>query len=235
MLIDFPRQVLLLIPCIPILALVNNVSAQEQKCAKTLAWKDATHLQRVTKNRDVDAKAEWKLFRNGILIQLQIDGKTSKLLSLPNSIELTYGNGRPRPIEFAEIEMAVESPMWGAGNANLIRFPTPCKLANGENLPINERDFIQWKEGTEHSQLKIFGSLRRQGLAVKYAIEIKRRANEDQAETLYGLWEYQAELATLPKDFDLQGWHVFKDGEYLKTISEGRVYSLSDFFVDFKL
>ncbi len=231
---NFTERLLLAMQCGSLLLCVASVSAQELKCPKTLAWKDATHLQRTLYKGNLSEKADWRLFSDASLFELAVDANVSKFLRHVSGLHFTYGNGRPHPDAFKEIEGAVASPMWESGTANLRPFPTPCTLKNGENLPFNERDFTYWKQGDERLQIMIFGSLKRQNFLVKYGLEIKRGGNDGQLDKLYGLWEYQAKLAALPEDFDLQGWHVFKDGDYLKTISVGRVYRLSEVLADLK-
>lgn len=194
------------------------VHAAEVKCPKTMAWKDATHLQRTSYNGNLAAKAEWQLYSNASYSMLEVDGSRDQLLQLPNGLNLTFGKQRPNPKDFSEISNAVATPMWDAGTANLIRFPTPCTLKVGESLPFNERDFIYWKTSDMQAQRQIFGTLKRQGLVVTYAMEIKRGKSDDQLDSLYGTWEYQSKLEQFPESTEIQGWHVFRGSEFLKTV-----------------
>lgn len=201
-----------------LLSLVFLARADEVKCPKTLTWKDATHLQRTSYNGNLAAKAEWKLYSNATYSMLEVDGSTRQLVQLSNGLSLTFGQQRPKPQDFAEISSAVATPMWDAGTANLLRFPTPCTLKTGDSLPFNERDFIYWKASDPQAQRQIFGSLKRQALVVTYSMEIKRGKSDEQLDSLYGFWEYQNKLERFPENTEIQGWHVFRGNDFLKTL-----------------
>lgn len=206
------------LPCLCLFSSPIILHAEEVKCPKTLAWKDATHLQRTSYNGNLAAKAEWKLYSNATYSMLEVDGSMSQLLQLSNGLNLTFGKQRPSPVDFASIANAVATPMWDAGVINFLHFPTPCALKSGESQPFNERDFIYWKAGDTRAQGQIFGSVKRQGLIVTYAMEVKRGKSDDQLDSLFGTWEFQAKLEVFPENADVQGWHVFRGNDYLKTV-----------------
>lgn len=217
--------------CAGLLLSAATLHAEEVKCPKTLAWKDATHLQRTSYNGNLAAKAEWRMYSDASYSMLEVDGNINQLLQLSHGLNLTSGKQRPNPKDFAEISNAVAAPMWDAGNANLLRFPTPCVLKAGESLPFNERDFIYWKASDPQAQRQIFGSLKRQGLVVTYAMEIKRGKSDEQLDSLYGTWEYQTKLEKFPENTEIQGWHVFRGNEYLKTVTTASRLTLREFLL----
>ncbi|MBR7798439.1 hypothetical protein [Undibacterium fentianense] len=196
-------------------------------CKKTLAWKDATHLQRTSVKGDVSIKSEWTQYTNGELFVSQINGRPVRFLKLGNGISLTSGSGLPKPDEFSMMLAAVASPMWESSTANLTRFARPCLLKEAEDQPFNEKDFVYWKP-SEDSPIRIFGSLKRQGLVVKYSLEIARRGTDSVSEPLFGAWEHQTILEAIPDNFDLSGWHLFRDGDFVRTMPNNVPFSLKD-------
>lgn len=204
------------------------VQADESKCPRTLAWKDATYLKRTFYNGNLAARAEWKLYSDATYSMLEVDGKTIQLVMLANGLNLTYGKQRPNPSEFVNIASAVAGPMWDDSRANLPRFPKPCDLKNGESYPFNERDFIYWKSNDAQMDRRIFGSLKRQGFVVSYAMEIKRGKSDEQLDSLYGTWEFQNKLDKFPEATEVQGWHLFRGNEFLKTLPTTSKFTLRE-------
>jgi len=197
---------------------VKAAHAQSLPCPKSLSWKDATRLQRSSVQGTVTTRTEWKKYSNATTAERQVDGVKMQLIDLGKGTYLTFGNPRPSPKDFDQFLNSVASPMWESDTASLPRFATPCVLKSNESVPFNEKDFIYWKNAVAQSDMKIFGSLKRQGSTVVYAMEIQRGTGSDQLSSLFGTWEYQANLDALPDTHAVHGWHLFRDAEFVETI-----------------
>lgn len=209
------------ISCCPIFAW-----SLEDKCKPGLSWKDATHLQKTTYQGSVVGKAEWKKFSNLTWMLLETDGRTEYAIQLADKYYLTYGQRRPKPSDFAAIATVVESPMWESNAATMKRFPHPCALKNGENIPFNEADFVFWSNADSQRKIQIFGSLKRQAYRVHYSMEMTRGKSDQELDKLFGVWEFQPQLETFSVDFDVQGWHVFRGDVLVRSLPVGQVMSL---------
>ncbi|MBR7744994.1 hypothetical protein [Undibacterium baiyunense] len=219
--------------CLWLLSMSSLVQAYESKCTRTMAWKEATHLKRTSYNGNLAAKAEWKLYSDATYSMLEVDGKTIQLIQLENGLSLTYGKQQPNPSEFINIASAVAGPMWDDGRANLPRFPKPCDLKDGESYPFNERDFIYWKSNDAQLERRIYGSLKRQGFVVSYAMEIKRGKSDEQLDSLYGTWEYQSKLEKFPETTEVQGWHLFRGNVFLQTLPTTSKFTLRELLLQY--
>lgn len=196
-----------------------SADAQFLQCPKSLSWKDATRLQRSSFQGAITTKTEWKKYRNATVSERQVDGVKIQLIDLGGGNFLTYGNPRPSPKDFDNLQASVASPMWESGTVSLPKFSTPCVLKENESQPFNEKDFIYWKSAGSQTDMKIFGSVKRQGLTIVYSMEIQRGASDEQFQHLYGVWEYQAKLDALSDQIALRDWHLFRDAEFVETIS----------------
>lgn len=201
-----------------------------QKCDFKVSWKDAHYLKRSTVNGNVSSSAEWRRYFDAVWIQLDFDGQITTLIQYENGIQLVNSKNGAVPKEFAEIAMAVESPMWAAGRANFLRFQKPCQLKESENTPVSQRDLVL--DLVDASAMpKFFGNLRRQGMRISYAIEIQRGKSDDQFDHLYGTWEYIPKLTKFPFDYDVQGWTLFHGDTRQRQLPIGRRIRISEVLV----
>ncbi len=204
----------------------------EEKCKQGLSWKDATHLQKTTYQGNVVGKAEWKKFSNLTWMLLETDGRAEYAIQFAEKLYLTYGQRRPKPSDFAAIGSAVESPMWESNLATMRRFPHPCVLKNGENIPFNEADFVFWSNTDQQRKLQIFGSLKRQAYRVHYSMEMTRGKSDQELDKLFGVWEFQPQLEEFSDDFDVQGWHVYQGDILVRSLPLGQMIRLGQLLAE---
>ena len=202
-------------------------SANAQTCDRGISWKDASYLKRSTISGAVTSMSEWRHYLNAEWIQMEFDGQVTTMISLKNGIRLLHSKDNIKPIELAEIAMAIESPMWSAGRNMFPSIKIPCQLKDGESTPVSQRD-LHKAPIHAHDSPKFFGNLRRQGMRVTYAIEIQRGKSDDQFDRLYGTWEYEANLKNFPDDYDVQGWIIYRGDVLQRQLPIGRRVPISE-------
>ncbi len=201
--------------------------ANAQRCDRAISWKDANYLKRSERNGAVSSMAEWRLYGNAEWMQTNFDGRIESMIRLKNGIRLFHANDNSKPSEFAEIGLAVESPMWSAGKNMFPNIGIPCQLREYENTPVAQHD-LNLDRGQGNHLPKVYGNLRRQGMRVTYAIEIQRGKSDDQLDSWYGTWEYDANLKNFPSAYDVRGWKVYRGDVFLEQIAIDRRVPFSE-------
>ena len=224
-----------LLTCIFMSVVATTAFAQKASrlCQVRPTWSQATYLKRVAVDGSISSSAEWRRYQGVTWFSQTLDGKVMTMLQLSNGLKLVAGSSEMTPESFNGIEASVESPMWTQGIASFRKYSAPCLLPEGESVAVNERDLIN-ADSLSSSTPKFFGNIKREALLdrirITYSIEIQRArfgASDERFQSLYGSWEYQNQLDRFPADFDIQGWHVFKDGELLRQISVGSPFPIS--------
>jgi hypothetical protein len=200
---------------------VHSAFAQT-KCAQELKWIDATYAQRTTTRGSQLVKADVESFANASVIHLDINGVKTAMIDMSikrgeGSIQLTFGGGQPKPVEFSEISMAVEPPM---SSGDWPRMKGPCSIPDGENVNFDESDLPAFVKGHAQSFPKFRGTLMRNGLRIRYSMTV------EDGET----WQGEANYVSASKDIDVrtdvQGWHIFRANSYVETLPVGQPVSL---------
>lgn len=206
---------------------VQFLSASAQNCDRAITWRDASYLKRSTNSGAVSSIAEWRRYRDADWVQIDFDGQVTTMISFKSGLRLLHSKDNSRPIELAEIVMAIESPMWSAGKAMFTNLKTPCQLKEGENTPVSQRDLDLGVARASDSP-KFYGNLKRQGMRVTYSIEIQRGKSDDQFDRLYGTWEYDANLQKFSADYDVQGWTIYRGSVRQEQLPLGRELPISE-------
>lgn len=202
-------------------------SANAQHCDRAISWKAASYLKRSANSGAVSSTAEWRHYRNADWAQTNFDGQVTSMISLDNGLRLIHSTEGAKPIELAELALAIESPMWSAGKNMFPHIAIPCQLKEGENTPVSRQD-LNVSHGSTNDLPKIYGNLRRQGMRVTYAIEIQRGRSDDQLDSWVGTWEFEANPKNFPMNYDVQGWRVYRGGEMQEQLRIGLHVSISE-------
>lgn len=191
-------------------------------CPKELKWTDATYAQRTTTKNGQVVKADAEAFVNAFIAHLSVDGARSGMIDVfiknrTRSVQLTFGDSKPNPVEFSEISMVVEPPM---ANGAWPRMMSPCSLPDGVNIDFDENDIPPFTK--EHAQAipGFKGTLRRSGLSISYSMVVEG------GETWQGEANYGRELKNFDVHTDVQGWHVFRSNSYVETLPVGKPVSI---------
>jgi hypothetical protein len=190
-------------------------------CPQELTWGDATYAERSTvdsKGRLIRASVE--SFSNAGLIEVDETSFKARLLRMKNAeaaISLTFGADRPKPIDFAEIAMAVEPPM---GDGSWSRMKRPCDIKDGSVIAFSEKDMRGEADANPVNSVRFHGVLRREGLSFSYVITVEAGGAEPgfsyKGQLRYGLHDKAFNLAT-----DMRGWHVYRADTFVKTLPMG--------------
>jgi len=203
-------------PALPVLlaAILGTAPAHAKDlCRQEFKWTDATYAKRDTRKDGQVTLAEVEVFANATVVRLNIDGARSGVIDLrrtanATSIQLTYGNNKPAPLEFAEISMIVEPPM---ARGNWTRLTGPCSIPDGTAVTFDEND-IPASERIGAYPPKFRGTLQRHGLRVRYSM------TSDDGEVWQGELAYGRRLKDLDPNADVSGWNVFRAGSYVETL-----------------
>jgi hypothetical protein len=205
-----------------VVAMFNALSIHAQECPQELKWEDATFAQRTIKRTTQIMKADIETFANASVIHLDIDGVQSGMIDVlaekrDDSIQLTFGDGKPRPVEFSEISMAAEPPM---SSGTWPRMKGPCSIPDGDSVDFDEGDMSAFIK--EHAQEfpKFRGTLTRGGLRISYSMTVEG------GEAWQGEVNYARELKKFDLRTDVQGWHVFRANSLVETIPVGKPVSV---------
>jgi hypothetical protein len=220
------------LPLIFLIAVLTAQSALAQPiaCPKELKWTDATYLQG---NVRVDAqlvKADIEIFSNVTVVHLDAGGTAaaailSKKDTYATGINLTFGSGPPKPLDFAEISMIAAPPM---SDGKWPRFSKPCQLQDGVIQRFDERDLAPYVRENAQATGRLHGTLQRKGPAVEYVMVAEGSPQSDRGtETWQGAARFDQQLRPFPLTTDVQGWHVFRGNVYLRTLPLGKPVPLS--------
>jgi hypothetical protein len=218
---------------ISILAFVATIGISQPSmadgllCAEELTWRDAIHAERTSidiNGRLIQAKVE--NFSNAWLAVIDEGGSKSILLRMnsgSDAISLTFGSNRPKPIEFAEIAMAVEAPM---GDGSWPRMKRPCDIKDGSVIEFSEKDMPTNMFLNAMKLSRFHGVLKRQALSFSYVFKVEADGVEPsfsyQGSLRYGHPNKAIDLST-----DMEGWHVYRANTFVKTIPAGVPVPLS--------
>ncbi|MFL6660338.1 MAG: hypothetical protein ACJ8GW_19785 [Massilia sp.] len=187
-------------------------------CRQALKWTDSTYAQRTTTKNGQVVKADVQAFVNASTAHLSVDGARSGLIEVfskdrTRSVQFTFGDNKPNPLEFAEISMIVEPPM---ANGAWPRMMGPCSLPDGVTMRFDEADIPASVKGNAEPIPGFKGTLRRKGLRVSYSMLV------EDGETWQGESNYSHKLPILDMHTDMQGWHVFRTNAYVETLPTGK-------------
>lgn len=133
------------------------------------------------------------------------------------TISLTFGNNKPKPIDFAEIAMALEPPMV---DGSWLRMKRPCHIKDGSVIAFSEKDLSSKKDANAVNSLRFHGVLKRQALSFSYVMTVEANGAEPglswQGNLRYGPRDKVFDLAT-----DIEGWHVYRADTFVGTIPTG--------------
>ncbi len=99
------------------------------------------------------------------------------------------------------------------------RFANPCITDDGVTMHFNENDMaLKGHAG----QLRLRGQLRRDGLRIVYSASGEGlEASAVASEAVEGTLRYDGALHPISDAIDLQGWHVYRGNNYVKTLPLG--------------
>lgn len=196
-------------------------------CPEEFTWREAIHAERTTVDSNGRLiQAEIETFSNAWLAVSDEGSSKAALLRIKTgeeTISLTFGTSRPKPIEFAEIAMAVEPPM---GDGSWPRMKRPCDIKDGNVIAFSEKDMPS-DMGLNATKLPRFhGVLKRQALSFSYTVTVEADGAEPsfsyRGNLRYGYPEKTFDLST-----DMQGWHVYRADRFVRTIPLGVKVPLS--------
>lgn len=175
--------------------------AHELSCPGKSSWYDATYVQRTSIIDGKSLSAEVSTFANATTADIIVDGNRVAVIRLRgkgnDAIALTFGRNRPKPVEFAEISMAVAPPM---AEGHWKRMQRPCDVKDSTTIEINEKDMAE--DATEMPVIQ--GSLSRNGSDFTYEITV--HANGDEPATSWrGMLRFGEAARVLDDATDVQG------------------------------
>ncbi len=201
------------------LAGVYAAPAQSAECRQELKWSDATYAKRTTVLPSDTLTAEITGYSNGMHASMTVNGATSAVLRIDSkggseSIYFTYGDGKPKPSEFGEVSMLVEPPM----SQDWKRFGRPCSMEDKVAIKFDERDL---PAGTR--DIKLVGTIERDGAQLSYSMDSEAPPpNGRGKEKWEGVLNYSRQTKLVPMDKDMQGWHVWRGGTFVRTLPAGK-------------
>lgn len=194
----------------------------QASCSEELNWTDSTYAQRTTARKGQIVRADVEAFANASVIHLSVNDAQSGMIEIlsknrADSIQLTFGHGKPNPVEFSEISMVVEPPM---SNGAWPRMMSPCAISDGASIDFDGDDISAFVK--EHVQAfpKFHGTIRRRGLRISYSMDV------EDGESWKGEVDYERELKYFDLHTDVQGWHVFRANSYVETLPIGKPVSV---------
>jgi len=206
----------------------GSTVAQGLSCPQNLTWRDATYAQRTADLDGRVVKAVVESFSNIWMAQVDEGPDRYAIISVrgkarDSKIALTFGKDRPKPADFSEIGMAVESPM---GDGNWSRMKRPCDIKDGSSMKFNERDMVA---DTVESTVKppvFHGVLHRKGLGFRYSIAFAAYGTEP-AFSLEGELKYGPSTKIFDMATDVQGWNLYRANTFVRAIPLGESVRLS--------
>lgn len=202
--------------------------AQGLPCPAQLTWREAIHAQRtaVDDRSGRRVHAETEEFSNAWLAVIDEGGDRAALLRMKagaHAVALTFGAGRPAPAGFAEMVMAVEAPM---GDGSWPRMKRPCDIRDGGVVAFSEKDLPGDRGPEALGSLRFHGVLTRQGLSFSYRAAFEADGANPRV-TLHGSLRYGHPAKPFDLATDMQGWHVYRDDRFVRTIPAGARTPLS--------
>lgn len=220
------------ISCVAIVLTMAGIGtpgkARDLPCPANTTWREAIHAERTVVDPRSGRRVHGHIeeFSNAWLAVVDEGGQRAGLLRMTTGapgISLTFGIDRPRPADFGEIMMAVESPM---GDGSWPRMKRPCDMRDGSVMAFSEKD-LPGARGTDAGERPRFhGVLKRQGLWFSYRMTFAAEGAEPGfsygGRLRYGTPDKAYDLGT-----DMQGWHVYRDDRFVRTIPAGARVPLS--------
>jgi hypothetical protein len=201
---------------------------QASSCPKELRWQDATYAQRTTIMDGKVLRASVERFANLRVAEIVESGERSALISVDapagaEPIALTFGASRPVPAAFGEISMVLAPPM---AELSFRRMQRPCDVADGSGIAFDARDLPVEIRDALASKSSFHGVLTRQGLEFVYTFTVDADSGGG-ASSWQGTLRYGPATKAFEPATDVQGWHVYRAGAFVKTIAVGAPMPLS--------
>jgi hypothetical protein len=206
----------------------GSTMAQDLLCTQSITWRGATYAQRTTNIEGQLIRAEIESFSNVWFAQINEGPERAAIISVKekfggDAITLTFGKDRPKPSDFSEIGMAVEPPM---GDGNWPRMKNPCDVKDGSVVEFNENEMDVATGENSMKTPRFRGVLRRKSMRFSYSIEFEANGT-DQAMSWQGELNYGSATKIFNMATDVQGWHLYRAGTFVKTMPIGKTVDLS--------
>jgi len=218
------------LPILSLACLVPSPPAMGQapSCPKELRWQDATYAQRTTKINNKVIRASAERFTNLQVAEIVWNDERTALISMDSPagadpIALTFGASRPVPDTFGEIATVLEPPM---AELSFRRMQRPCDVADGSRIEFDAHDLPAEIRDALARKSSFHGVLQRRGLEFVYAWTVDAYA-AGEASSWQGTLRYGRATTAFDLSTDVQGWHVYRAGAFVKTIAVGAPMPLS--------